>query len=51
MRDKVKGRGMNSGRTHRLHLPQAANPAVDPKALFHQTKGNGGALARVRLRT
>ena len=36
---------------HRLHLPQAANPAVDPKALFHQTKGNGGALARVRLRT
>ena len=31
-------------RTHStgLHLPQAANPAVKPKALFHQTKREGG---------
>ena len=36
---------------HQLHLPTAANPAVDPKALFHQKRGNGGSLARVRLRT
>ena len=32
------------------HLPQFANPTVvNPQSLFHQTTGEGGALARVRL--
>ena len=42
MLDKVQGWGLTADALHQLNLPKAANPAVDPKALFHCKRGNGG---------
>ena len=43
MLDKVQGWVLTADALHLLNLPKAANPAVDPKALFPAKRGNGGA--------
>ena len=42
MLDKVQGWVLTADALHLLNLPKAANPAVDPKALFPAKGGTGG---------